>query len=354
MDDLDLSIREALRHGATAATQLDVATIVGGAARKRRRRRVASGAVALVLLATSGAVVLAVTSSGTPSSTPATRTGEPVPWIDNPGVLPTPTPEPTFPPLYPQCRADQLTATGGRVGVAAGNLSNEIDFRNTASSACSLSGYPTQLVGIRSDGREVPLSPEHGGYAASATAAAGNLQPGQIAMLILGTGDACGALNRPTPLPGNPYASVRIGMPGGGTLTAVTAFDTICGLEVSTFGVHPPVQAPPTDPYPGLRADLEAPAEAVAGTTLQYVVALTNTGSMTQALDPCPAYQQGFKAVRPVPGALLLNCRPIEPGQTLRFAMRLEVPEASGQVVLSWGLPGSEATARADLLVTSR
>jgi hypothetical protein len=147
----------------------------------------------------------------------------------------------------------------------------------------------------------------------------------------------------------------------------------------TTISVAPwPTAAPAViSPRATLTAHIEAPATAIAGETLRYLVTLTNVTGETLALDPCPSYIEwlgghplptatppnnwpSFKIWTPVVeyGGIakeshLLNCQSassIAHGESITFEMRLAVPaDAIGSDTLRWqvigrvGAPGSSA-----------
>lgn len=152
----------------------------------------------------------------------------------------------------------------------------------------------------------------------------GNMRPGGVTGLVLVTSVNCQAgQSNATPV----YHSVVVTIPGGGQVVINGPFDLICGLQTSKFAVRQPQQRYTQSPVSGARVALDLPSGMVAGTTLDYVAALTNPTGTAMVLSPCPGYQQGLglagKAV------LSLNCRAqrtIPAHQTVRFAMRLHVP----------------------------
>jgi hypothetical protein len=79
-----------------------------------------------------------------------------------------------------------------------------------------------------------------------------------------------------------------------------------------------------------LRLRLELPDEVAEGTTLHFVVAITNPSSAEARLDPCPAYQVSLFDPGEVRERYRLNCQPagrvIGGERTVRFAMEVRVP----------------------------
>ena len=58
------------------------------------------------------------------------------------------------------------------------------------------------------------------------------------------------------------------------------------------FAVRQPAQRYTRSPLSGARVTLDLPSGAVAGTTMDYVAALTNPTGTDMLLSPCPGYQQ--------------------------------------------------------------
>ncbi|MDQ6874164.1 MAG: DUF4232 domain-containing protein [Actinomycetota bacterium] len=282
-----------------------------------------------------------------------------MPWLDQAAQLPPPPKPPPPPPVKSSpCRADQLTATAGRTGVAAGNIGSEVIFQNSSASTCSLSGYPTSMMGIRADGSRHTLAPVHGTQFDQESSLPVDLAPGQRTRLTIATGDACDALAARGHGPGEPYTGAMLGLPGGGTVSLTESFNAGCGLGVTTYGNSGPAQPVPVSAYPGLQASLDLPASVAAGSTLRYVVTLTNGGRSVLALDPCPAYEEfyytnasGHRLV------LRLNCLTVtrlRPGQRVRYAMQMPIPDGYGEIKFGWALPAAAIAVGTIHLVITR
>lgn len=281
--------------------------------------------------------------SASPSASPSTTSTSVVPWLDEPAsppppVSPPPTPTPPA-PAYPACTAAQLTAKPGQGQGAAGNDITVIALYNVSASNCSLFGYPTSLVGVRADGSKVALHPGHRGMFSEFYTWPADLKPGGIGNVGIMFTMACDAAQRPGANKLTSFTSAILGMPGGGTVTARAAFTTTCGVSVTTFGGPPPPPPMVESPYPGLAAHADLPPTAVAGSTLDYTVTLTNTTDHDVALDPCPVYEQGiYGAGEPVstPRFYRLNCETVHAvpaHESVRYAMRIAVPNAPTRTV---------------------
>jgi len=275
-----------------------------------------------------------------------------VPWVDRPGVNPTPPPSPPAPaPAYAACTADQIRVKDTRGGAAAGNIGLDVTLVNASSSPCSLSGYPSSFIGVRSSGAHETIKVGHGTMMDDNEWPA-NLEHGGTADFTIGTSDACDALNRPTPQ-SDPFAGAIVGLPGGGTFTVKAGFDAGCGVGVGAFGI-PAEEALDPSSYPGLSVALHAPASAAAGTTLHFTVTLTNNGNSTLRLDPCPAYDEALIRTSYQPLVYLLNCdtvHEIAPGASVTYAMQIPVPDEKGGVKFSWSIPAQASAGAAKLLI---
>lgn len=267
-----------------------------------------------------------------------------IPWVDTPA----PPHMPVSPIYTPPPKADARACMAGDVRVSQGHGNGETGtseigfvFTNTSPSTCVLLGYPEAVA--REPGHPDVLAK----HATSPGVTPANMPPGTTTDLFLYTYRDCPArYAKPSGgFPSDPYHQVTFTLPGGGTVTDRSAdLDVLCGLGVGQFSVPQPAPTYPKPPLGGATARLELPSAVEAGTTLRYVVDITNPTDTAMVLDPCPTYLQ-FSAALPaaaVKGSgLLLNCAAaprIPPGQTLRFAMRLPVPAgtASGLAVVYW------------------
>jgi hypothetical protein len=318
--------------------------------RKVRRRRTVLAVAASALAATAvaggvGALAWQRTAAVPATSTPTPSSDAVVPWVNEPAQLPSsPKPTPVV-PSYSSCTASQLTARAGGGGAAAGSQASPVVLTNASTVPCSLSGYPTSVVGIRSDGSRQVFAPHHGTMFDFETARPADLSPGEHAELIIGTSSGCEALNHPPPVTRHPYVGVRIGIPGGGTVSAPASFDSSCGVGVTTFGLPALPEPEPVSNYPGLVGHLQRPDRVLAGTTLHYTVTLTNTASTLIHLDPCPVYQESyFVAGKATPLTLRLNCSTVttlRPGQSVRYAMEMPISSSTGQAKFGWSMPAA-------------
>lgn len=236
----------------------------------------------------------------------------------------------------------------GPGGAGLGNTNLPVTFSNVSSSTCALVGYPT-LVGIDRTGVPHSISVGHGSYFGDPGPPA-NIAPGEAAALNISGADACQAA-----LAGEPvtYTTLRIGLPAGGSVEIDgNGFDTICGVWVSAFGV-PAAATPPIDVPPSpLTAAITAPRSVAPGTTLIYVVTITNTAGTDFSLVPCPAFEEfvgsgssetWIATVREG----FLNCdavRVIPAHGTVSYEMRLAIPDdqPAGEAKFGWRFQGDQ------------
>lgn len=247
------------------------------------------------------------------------------------------------------CRPSDLrvvSATG--LGAAMSNTLFAVTLRNISGSPCTVIGYPT-VSGVDAHGVIHRLTVARGSYFGDPGPPA-NIAPGDTVRVNVSGGDACQELFDGHHLV---YPTLRLSLPSGGTIDVDgTAFDAICGVSVSAFGV-PSAASPPTDVPPSpLTASISAPPDATPGTTLRYIVTLTNPTTTAYPLTPCPAYEEYVGSAGPngswvgtfVEG--YLNCDAVAsilPGESVSFAMELALPAnqpVSDQAKFGWHLQG--------------
>jgi len=283
-----------------------------------------------------------------------------VPWFDRaaPAYMPPAPPRtPSRPPAkYHPCTAADLTGSLGVIGMGTGNVTRNLVLTNTSGPACTLAGGPSEITGVRRDGRRVRL-------ATGAILGVGldygllgpaNIQPGQSAQVVLHTTDMCpkaieGRMDNFIALGVGVRHSgeVRINFPHG------QPYDAVCGVNVYTFGVPLPPAAKHSSPLDVLTVTRSMPHRLTAGTTASYTVTLRNPTSHPVALRPCPSYMEFVQPVgtKPPPWLALpryyLNCQgvpEIPARHSVTFAMRVPVPVISGRARTAkygWMLQGT-------------
>ena len=164
----------------------------------------------------------------------------------------------------------------------------------------------------------------------------GVIAPGQAAMVQLAKTIACnggaGTTDRVDHLALS-FAGITI------PLSGLVLAGTCPGLSVSPWFTLAPT---PSDPYRGLSAQVADVGAAVPGATMRYVVALTNGSNATIEFASCPGYAESVWKAR---SSYRLNCpAKIDPGQTVRFEMRIAVPAyvPQGAQPLEWSIVGPD------------
>lgn len=278
----------------------------------------------------------------TPSIVPVDEAGA-VPWVDRPGTMffGSPLPVATLPTSGPPCRAADLRVSdvGGNGG--GGHSYATFDFMNVGSSPCILQGFPRVVA--TEPGRRALVAGD-GAYFVGKEQSA-TMQPGATTSLSIETERDCTA--RGTVSSGSPtliYHTATVSIPGGGKVVLHDTFDVECGLFTGEFGVEQPQPQYTTSPVEGAIAALEVPTEVRAGSTLRYVVDITNPTTHDMVLTACPGYQQGLGEAGTT--ILAFNCDAVpvlSADTTRRFAMELAVPAdfPTGPTTLYWNIAGT-------------
>ncbi len=329
-----------------------------------------------------GSVVLlvagCVAAGGTPSTVPAMHeatvspTATPtipagsdvagiVPWSSEtpaPPAMPTVTPTPDA----PTCQADQLVAGVAGWGGATGSLLGGFLLWNTSDSACRLQGFPSVAI-VDAAGRSVdvtdvvapsPISQPIVLRPRQAAPAVGSEPPRGLASVTIQWFNWCGSppegpLGLAVTLPegGVLHLTVVSGGSGGASTPRCDVAGAPSTVTVSAFEetTGPLPTEPPVVPAEGLRLALDVPDQVTAGEALLYVAALTNPSASAIPLTPCPAYRESLLTPD---GQLavdyVLDCAAVPsigPGETVRFAMVLEIPRSqppTDQAALIWEL----------------
>jgi hypothetical protein len=254
-----------------------------------------------------------------------------------------------YPTLAPPCRIDRVRVTNAGGGAAAGNVLQRFRFANSGRATCLVRGYPT-ITALAPGGRRVRLHPRRSGTFFGALVPA-DMTPGHHVYLDLGSQDVTCNVTHPVV-----YRDLTFGLPGGSTLPSHARLTRFCGgWEMSRFGL-PPRTTATIPPRPGsldtLRASLHAPTALRAGTTLHYLVTLTNPTDTPVRLAPCPSYTEAIVSRQSVRSqAFFLNCdtvHVIAPGRHFGYRMRLPILRMPrGWAKLAWHLdtPREPATA---------
>lgn len=288
---------------------------------------------------------------------------EPVPWVDQPAVPPSPSvatkPQPREATTSCQARdLESLWPEGGDTFADKGSNAFAMLVRNVGAAPCTLSGHP-KAQGLDKDGRPV------GGVAVPADDGGSDhvtIEPAEPARVVL-RADSVGC-----PGPELTYHGAELLLDNGFHFVVRNAWlRGACPLRVS--GWEPVVNE--AEPFWPLEARLQAPSWAEVGAELTYVLELANVTASTERLDPCPVFTQvltpeeGFdprkldelKVV--VRGSYRLNCAVdvVGPRAAVRYQMKVVVPKdfPQGRTVLYWMLEGgSRMSATTVLNVSTR
>jgi hypothetical protein len=322
-----------LRWGGTAVAAGLLVAISGCAAPVESAPNASgSGLVSSVpapsVAATPGATPPAADPTPTAASSvgPVDETGA-APWVDTPGAmfLGSPLPVAALPTTGRACRAADLRASGDIGGSGGGGHTPEIfEFTDRSATPCILQGFPHVVA--TEPGKPAVVAVGGGFFTRQETPA--TMSPGSYTMLSLETERDCDARYAvPNSYSTLIYHTATVTIPGGGTVVLHDDFDVECGLFTGQFGVAQPQPEYTQSPINGASAAIELPSAVHAGTTLRYVIDLTNPTAHDMVLAPCPSYQQEIGEAGTVP--LEFNCPAVHllaAGRTQRFAMEFAVP----------------------------
>ena len=239
--------------------------------------------------------------------------------------LSSPLPVAALPTTGRACRASDLRASGdiGAPG-GGGHTPETFEFVDTSSTPCVLKGFPRVVA--TEPGKPAVVAVDGGFFVGQEKSA--TMSPGSYTTLSLETERDCDAryadVNHwPTLI----YHTATVAIPGGGSMVVHDVFDVECGLFTGQFGVAQPQPEYTQSVIQGATAHIELPSAVHAGTTLHYVIDLTNPTANDMSLAPCPSYQQGIGEGGTDP--LEFNCPAVHllpAHEAQRFAMELAVP----------------------------
>ncbi len=243
------------------------------------------------------------------------------------------------------CRAPRLRVVGAgfQFNAAIAGGAGSLTLRNAGPHACRLTGRPkVRLVGAvpAPHQRQVALPAEPAAFPAvvppDTTLRA--LPAGGTATLVVDWRNWCVPHARKAPVP--PRA-VRVTLPGGrGSIDA--GYNAVPSCDApgrpATLGVRPfqpaPVRATPPWTAGVVRAAIQplsgggSPLAGKRGEVVRFAVQLHNVSAAAVRFDRCPLLVE-LLAPAGRPEVHQLNCgaaSPIQPGGSLRFEMRIQVP----------------------------
>lgn len=270
-----------------------------------------------------------------------------VAWVNEPatGALfeslllkPLPIPPPQV--GAPACTAGKLSVASVRPLGIMQDDGIGIVLRNNGSTTCLLEGSPRVVA--TSPGKANVLAtgdrlPSFGEVTDTA--------PGNIVSLWIDAPVSCPAYPGGAPFTSPGYQSLTISIPSGGSLVIGNLrLPVACGIFSTPFFTMKPQPTYPKNPLVALVPRLRLPATVLAGTTLSYVVALTNSSNQKITLSPCPGYLEN--STIPTKFEYRLNCqnvRTIPARDTVTYKMKMSIPSTapSGVTRVGWILFGA-------------
>jgi len=348
MPDLDRALRDLLTDDRLELpVRRDASRIVREGVRRRRRRRTIA---ATTVLATTTGVAVAVAftvpallTSGAdrPSVPTQPHVKYDVAWVDQPAPrMWSPKAVQPKPPTMdaPRCLASQLKLVRVDTNGGGGVLFHILRLRNISSAPCLLVGTPPRVVARMSGKPDVVATR---GLQLGSGGVGGDLQPGKLGYLTLETNRDCpDRYATPSTFPTNDYSSLSVTLPSGTSFTVPMELDAECGLKTGGLGINVAEPHPPVDPRTFLEPIVEAPRTATPGSSLDYVVTLTNPTDSAISLSHCPGYVETLGPSKEVLGLDCSGVHSIGAGASVRYEMRIDAPTevATGPLQLTWTL----------------
>jgi hypothetical protein len=248
--------------------------------------------------------------------------------------------------------------------MGAGQYTRYLVLTNVSGRACTLSGAPSLITGLRPGGRLATLAGPASLSADPNLIGPANLRPGQSAQLAITTESMCPA--GAASCARRSYAQVAVGVRDGQVRVSFPRSQPLSvitggGIAVSAFGVPAAPPALISSPLDVLTVAIAAPSAMTAGTTADYRVTLRNPTSHAVALSPCPSYAE---YVAPLGTSLsqdthryFLNCGAVSaiPARgSVTFTMRIAIPSATGPAKYGWILQGTSVEAGGTATVRAR
>jgi len=366
MDNLDRELERVLRDPDVG--MVDIESVLADVHRRHRRRTVVVlvAAVAASVVMTGGLAILLSQAPRNAQTPPATSTPTLVPgvipWSDRtdfkPWEAPAPEPRATAAP----CNAADLRLKRLSDEGATGHLGRFFLMRNMGTTRCTLAGYPS-LTGLDSTSSQVPISVEHDTFfdLRPSVERPATIDQGEAALLIIETSSSCGDGTATLV-----FKDVQMMLPDGTRVPLNLDLSSSCPIRIgSWYRDNAPIEEPVR--FDQLSAEI-TDTPTIGSDFLEYVVTLRNQGDESVDLTPCPGYVQSVRTLDPnslgasetaaFRGQWRLDCdaHPVlAPGDTVRFAMRLDIPaklELSGEVMLEWQLLGTSSDYVAQTWVT--
>ncbi|MGE5226328.1 MAG: DUF4232 domain-containing protein [Planctomycetaceae bacterium] len=265
-----------------------------------------------------------------------------IPWIPTPAARPTAQPVPAG---AQPCDAQELSISIPEMqGETGGQMAGSLTYRNVGNETCTLRGYPHVSL-LDADGEPLPVQEIHDVPHFSPD----RPRPPTWPFLVLRPRDEAFSFVMSSNWCRQPVARWRVVLPGGSAATlrhgwtmGYCVFDP-GGSRLFVDGFEPPLQKERWPLAPTIR---DTPTLSAAGSTLDYVVTLTNVPKHPFEFSPdCPSYVQRLVQHHHVieKRRFVLNCAalggPIPGGAAASFAMQMPLPPgATGEAALVWVL----------------
>ncbi|HUA29299.1 MAG TPA: DUF4232 domain-containing protein [Streptosporangiaceae bacterium] len=275
-------------------------------------------------------------------------TGRPAPAYTAPVVAAPAAPR----ALYPACTASDLAGSvSATYGIGTGRYTRYLVLKNVSGGACTLSGAPGAVAGVRQGGSRATLNGPASTVLDPNLSGPANLRPGQSAQVAITTVSMC--TGSAATCARSSYAQVVLTIGGGQVRFAFPARQPFSmvnsgGIAVSAFGVPAPPPAAAASPLDVLKVSTTASKTLAAGGTENFQVTLRNPTGRAVALSPCPSYAEFVTPLGSSPRSQVhryyLNCgaaSTVPAGGSVTFAMRLPVPDKAGAAKYGWVLQGT-------------
>jgi hypothetical protein len=141
------------------------------------------------------------------------------------------------------------------------------------------------------------------------------------------------------------------GRPGSVALDPPEGLDLTCGLHLTRLFVPQPEPSEPPSPLQRLTAALGTPDSITAGTTLVYVVELTNPTDQAATWTPAPYIQSARRpaAIKDIEALDYAPVGEIAAHHSVRLEMRMPIPvdTSAGTLKIFWSLVRPDVTSLA-------
>jgi hypothetical protein len=303
---------------------------------QHRMLRTATGGVEIALVAVAVIAVVSVLGRGTnvpaasaSASPTATAETAAIQWINARGAKFNPAPADASP-----CTRTDLQFEPTHQGAYHGLATQEVIVTNVSSTACKLVGPPDMIASANSLSKAI----DAGNFARDRIV----IEPRSEVVMTLGAPAGC--TSKDDEIADTVSLSIANGSPA--ELRGVY-LPLACG-DPAVVSFSQEGSPPSTDPRSSLVATWTGPGTAARGSTISYVIRLTNPTGADIALDPCPSYTQHANG-DDVSETLLLNCadaQVIRAGGFEEFAMELTLPsgEGSPEIKVGWHLEVANGT----------